>query len=479
MKIELLKNSEKDCRVLFFFEDENIIIDNSEIQVDDFAFDGKLSSTYLLSANGKKNLLVGLGKKDGLSLNSFKNSVMTAGKFFEGKKIEEIDIVLKDIDSISKTEILTGIVDAIIIGLYRFDIHLSKKEYSRISKVNIIGNDFDENDFAEVELAKQIAFAVNNARDLIMRNADDINPETLKNEIEAWASTQKNVSCKILNRQELIDEGMGLISAVGQCGNIGPYAIFMEYKNGGNKPTSALVGKGLTFDTGGLNLKPTGHIEDMRMDMGGAATMFSTFKALVENNEEVNVVCALGIAENLIGKNAYKPGDILKSKLGKTVEVGNTDAEGRLVLADILTFVQDNYKVDYIYDAATLTGAVTIALGLYYTAILGNNQDFINDVIEIGKETHEQIWQLPIDEDFSKMMKGSISDLTNSSGQRNGGTITAACFLQEFIKKDVKWAHFDIAGTAWVTTGNWNLYDKKYATGVMVKTFYNAIKKIK
>ncbi len=478
MKIELSKNSISDCRVIFLFENEKVIIDNNEIQVDSFAFNGKSSSSYLLSVDDKKNLLVGLAKEEDLKLNSFKKAVMTAGKFFESKKIEEIDIVLKDLKSISKEETLKAIVDAVVIGLYRFDVHLSKKEYARISKVNIIAEDFDDKDVEIVELATKLALSANNARDLVMRNADDVNPETFKNEVEAWANANK-ISCKILNRQELIDQEMGLISAVGRGGTCGPYAIFLEYKNGGEKPTTALVGKGLTFDAGGYNLKPTNYIEDMRMDMAGAATVFSTFKALVENKDAVNVVCAIGLAENLIGKDAYKPGDIVKSKSGKTVEIDNTDAEGRLVLADVLTFVQENYKVDYVFDVATLTGAVTIALGLYYTAILGNDQEMIDNVIEVSKETHEQLWQLPIDDDFAEMMKGSIADLTNSSGQRNGGTITAACFLKEFIKKDVKWAHFDIAGTAWVNSGNWNLYDKKYATGVMVKTFYNAVKKFK
>jgi len=478
MKIQLLKEYKNSYRVMFFFEDEKIIIDEKNIVVDDFIFNGKNGSQYLLSIDEKKYLLVGLGKEEEFKIRTVKKAVMSAGKFFEDKKVDSIDIVIKDISKIEKVDILKSIVDALAIGLYRFDVHLSKKEYSKISSVNLIIDKILKEDEEIVSDELRIALASNNARDLVMRNAEDLTPETFKNEIESWAKTQ-DVSIKILNRQQLIDEKMGLISAVGRGGSDGPYAVFIEYKNGGAKPTTALVGKGLTFDSGGYNLKPTKFIEDMRMDMGGAATMFSTFKALVENKDEVNVVCALGLAENLIGKDAFKPGDIIKSKSGKTVEIGNTDAEGRLVLGDVLTYVQDNYKVDYMFDAATLTGAVTIGLGLYHTAILGNNQDLIDTVIKTGKESDEQLWQLPLDEDFEEMVKGKVSDLSNITGHRNAGTITATAFLKQFVKDEVKWAHFDIAGTCWITSGNWNIYDKNYATGIMVRTFYNSVKNIK
>jgi leucyl aminopeptidase len=221
----------------------------------------------------------------------------------------------------------------------------------------------------------------------------------------------------------------------------------------------AMIGKGVIFDTGGLNLKPTGFMEDMYVDKGGASAVFGAFKGIVEAGLKVNVTVTIPLAENSVGNNSYRPSDIIVSKKGLTVEITNTDAEGRLILADAYTYTQQKYKIDSLIELSTLTGACMIALGTHYAGIFSNNADLSKSLITNGAHIGERIWELPIYDEIRDDMKGKASDLVNSAGSRYGGASQGAAFLENFVEEGVKWAHVDIAGYIKLNSSLANILD--------------------
>jgi leucyl aminopeptidase len=241
---------------------------------------------------------------------------------------------------------------------------------------------------------------------------------------------------------------MNLFYNVGKSASSEPRCVTVLYKGNpaSDEVEMAFVGKGLTFDTGGLNLKPTGAIEDMYYDKAGACAVMGALKGAMELGIKKNVVFAMGFAENSIDSNSYKPLDIIKSMKGITVEIGNTDAEGRLVLADTFTFVQREYKPKKLVDLATLTGAIMVALGQETAGLFSNDDDFAQEIKESGKEVFEAMWHMPITNEAKEAIKGSTADISNSGKSRWGGSSKAAAFLERFIEKGVKWVHLDIAG---------------------------------
>ncbi|BCN92717.1 putative cytosol aminopeptidase [Thiomicrorhabdus immobilis] len=257
----------------------------------------------------------------------------------------------------------------------------------------------------------------------------------------------------ILDREEMIEMGMGSFMAVAQGSITPPKMICLSYQGGkaGDAPI-ALVGKGVTFDTGGISLKPGEAMDEMKYDMGGAATVLGVFKALGELKPNINVVGVIPATENMPSGNAIKPGDVVTSLSGQTIEILNTDAEGRLILCDALTYTQQTYKPAKVIDMATLTGACIIALGHHVSAIMGNNQELVNELLAAGQATYDRFWQMPLGEEWDEQLKSNFADMANIGG-RAGGSITAAQFLARYTK-DVDWAHLDIAGTAWVSGAN-------------------------
>jgi leucyl aminopeptidase len=257
----------------------------------------------------------------------------------------------------------------------------------------------------------------------------------------------------ILDRKEMIEMGMGSFMSVAQGGDTPPKMICLSYTGGEkNQAPIALVGKGVTFDTGGISLKPGAAMDEMKYDMGGAATVLGVFKALGELKPNINVVGVIPATENMPSGNAIKPGDVVTSLSGQTIEILNTDAEGRLILCDALTYTQQTYQPSKIIDMATLTGACIIALGHHVSAILGNNQPLVDSLIKAGESTYDRFWQLPLGDEWDEQLKSNFADMANIGG-RAGGTITAAQFLARFTK-EIDWAHLDIAGTAWVSGKN-------------------------
>lgn len=253
---------------------------------------------------------------------------------------------------------------------------------------------------------------------------------------------------RVLKGQQLVDLGMNLFYNVGKGATSEPRCVTVLYK--GNPESDevdiAFVGKGLTYDTGGLNLKPTGSIEDMYYDKAGACAVIGALSGALELGIKKNVVFAMGFAENAIDANSYKPMDIIKSMKGITVEIGNTDAEGRLVLADTMTYVQREYKPKKLVDLATLTGAIMVALGNETAGLFSNDDDFAQEIKTCGMEVFEPMWQMPITEESKEQIKGAAADISNSGKSRWGGSSKAAAFLERFVEKGVKWVHLDIAG---------------------------------
>ncbi len=257
----------------------------------------------------------------------------------------------------------------------------------------------------------------------------------------------------ILEREQMIKMGMGSFMAVAQGCATPPKMICLSYKGGNAEDAPiALVGKGVTFDTGGISLKPGQAMDEMKYDMGGAATVLGVFKAIGELKPNLNIVGVIPATENMPSGDAIKPGDVVTSLSGQTIEILNTDAEGRLILCDALTYTQQEYKPAKVIDMATLTGACIIALGHHVSAIMGNNQQLVSDLLTAGENTYDRFWQMPLGEEWDEQLKSNFADMANIGG-RDGGSITAAQFLARYTK-EVDWAHLDIAGTAWVSGAN-------------------------
>ncbi|MEM8921797.1 MAG: leucyl aminopeptidase, partial [Pseudomonadota bacterium] len=303
---------------------------------------------------------------------------------------------------------------------------------------------------AETEFAplKAAADGTAVARDLVTEPPNVLHPESYAERIEALSDL--GLEIKVLDEPAMAELGMGSLLGVGQGSIRGSRLCVISWMGAGDKDTApvALVGKGVTFDTGGISLKPGAGMEDMKGDMGGSAAVVGAMVALAKRKAKANVVGLVGLVENMPDGNAIRPGDILTSASGQTIEIHNTDAEGRLVLADVLWYAQENYKPRAIVDLATLTGAIVISLGHEYAGLFSNNDDLAGQLSAAGDAEGEPVWRMPLGGAYDKLIDSPVADMKNVGG-RAGGSITAAQFLQRFIENDTPWAHLDIAGTAW------------------------------
>ncbi len=265
-----------------------------------------------------------------------------------------------------------------------------------------------------------------------------------------------DLECEILEESDMSKLGMGSLLSVSKGSIEAPKLISLSYKGNGNAKPIVLVGKGVTFDSGGISLKPGAGMDEMKYDMCGAASVLGTMRAVAEMKLKVNLTVVVPAVENMPAHNASKPGDVVTSMSGQTIEILNTDAEGRLILCDALTYIE-KFNPEVVIDTATLTGAVIVALGKHHSGVMANDQDLANDLISAGKTALDTAWQLPLDEEYDELLKSNFADMGNIGG-REAGTVTAACFLARYTK-DYRWAHLDIAGTAWISGS------KKGATG--------------
>ena len=300
---------------------------------------------------------------------------------------------------------------------------------------------------AAAEAARVYAEAQNRARDLQSMPANFATPSFLAGRAEEIAGAHEAVTVEVLGPEQIAAKGMGGLVAVSRGGGEPARLIVLRYAGGGAGPTLGLVGKGVTFDSGGISLKPGAGMQEMKYDMSGAAAVLEAVAAIAELGLAVDLVAVVPATENMPSGTAIKPGDVITQYNGTTVEVNNTDAEGRLILADALAYAVE-LGAERIVDLATLTGAVTIALGSTYAAVIANDDDLAAAVARAGTHSGELTWRLPLHPEFKALMKGKVADLSNLASKRKAGTITAASFLEEFVG-ETPWAHIDIAGTAW------------------------------
>lgn len=412
-------------------------------------FSGKEGATmlaYLTGKNEKRLLLLGLGAEKTLTEEGLRKAYAAAMKRCQDKKWLHVNFVLPKSD---KLDVARAVAEGVALTSYVFDEWQSKdnKKPFHVKKAVLVGT----RDQGICKKTLGILTGVNLARNLINRNALDVTPQTLGAEAKKMARSFSSVKASVLTKKQLEKEKMGLLLAVGSGGRIDPALVVVEYRGDpSSDDLTMVVGKGITFDTGGLNLKPTNFIEDMRADMGGAAAALGLIQAAASIKLKANIVAIVPTTENAIDAHSYKPGDVYRSHAGKTVEITNTDAEGRLVLADALSYGQKYYQPDRIIDLATLTGAVIIALGDLRAGLFSNNDKLAKLCEKAGEATGEKVWRMPLDPEYKALLKSNIADIKNAAGKRLAGSVTAAIFLKEFIQKKTPWIHLDIAGTAFL-----------------------------
>ncbi len=412
-------------------------------------------------------LLVGVGKRNDLSTTALRSTLRGALLSPYLKRVRDVEIIVHE----PKDDVIKAAIEAALIGTYAWEKYKTPdKNDKSIAKKHIFLAAAPKREYAETAA---ICGGVNLTRDLINDNADTVTSTYFEETVRDLVKGKKNISLEILNKKEMEKCGLGLHLAVNQGSKKEPKLIIARYKGGAkNGDYTAIIGKGMTYDTGGLNLKPTGHIETMRQDMSGAAAVVGALKNAIALNIKKNIIFACVMAENAIDALSYKPGDVIRGYSGKTVEIGNTDAEGRLVLADAMSYIVKNYKPARLIDIATLTGACVVALGHDYTGLVASDDKLARKLTEAAEVTDDRVWRLPIYPELKESVKSQIADIRNTGFPKGaGGTITAAEFLRQFTE-GTPWAHLDIAGTAFVD-GKQRMYFGHGATGASVRLLTN------
>jgi len=402
----------------------------------------------------KNRLYVGAETLKGVGVRS---AVATAMRSLLGKKYKSIKIATY-LSHPKCTASLRAAVEGLVLGAYTFTNYKSKKTTSKIKNVFISVEGYETNYEVSLEaMARAVhngeisANATNFTRDIVNTTPDDCYPEIMANIAEDLAKNS-NLKCKVLKPKQLRKEKMETLLAVARASRHKPRVIHLTHKPKNPKAVISLVGKGLTYDSGGLSLKPADYMVTMKSDKSGGSAVLGIMKAISEMNLPIEVHGFVGAVENMIGGDAYKPDDVLTAKNGKTIEIRNTDAEGRLVLADVLCYAQQEVKADYLFDFATLTGACVVGVGHYTSGVMGNADEPKDLVVNLATQAGELATKLDFNRHLKKTIKSEIADVCNISSTRYGGAVTAGQFLSEFIDdahKD-KWAHIDIAGPAFV-----------------------------
>jgi len=391
-------------------------------------------------------VVAGLGKREELDLERLRIVAALVAKEAARLKATSVAWALPEGDD--PDALAEGLVTGTILGAYRFDRFKSsdpdEPEPPRLESLTLLA---PEGVAAAAEAARVCAEAQNRARDLQSLPSNVATPSYLAARAEELAADHDALSVEVLGREEIAAKEMGGLVAVSQGSTEEPKLIVLRYAGGGSGETLGLIGKGVTFDTGGISLKPSAGMQEMKMDMSGAAAVLETVGAVAELGLALDLIAVVPSTENMPSGTAIKPGDIITQYSGKTVEINNTDAEGRLILADALAYAIEQ-GADRVVDIATLTGAVMIALGSTYAAVIGNDDALVGEIEDVGEATGELVWRLPLHAEYKALMKGTFADLTNAAAKRKAGAISAAGFLEEFVG-DTPWAHLDIAGTAW------------------------------
>lgn len=373
-------------------------------------------------------------------------SVISEALSISKDKIEvSFDYLSKDLKH--KDNIIKNVLIGMLSRNYCFKNYKLKDDTKLITKINLISN---QKNLINKNLiyAKNIDLGVSETRNLVTKPANVLNPQNFVNEIKKLSKI--GLKIEILDEIKLKKLGMNALLGVGQGSSSKSFVAIMKW-NGGKKNSKPLgfVGKGVCFDTGGISLKPARFMEEMKYDMAGAGTVTGLMKTLALRKAKVNAVGVVGLVENMPDGNAQRPGDVVKSYSGQTIEIFNTDAEGRLVLADILTYTEKRFKPKFMINLATLTGAIIVSLGNEFAGLFSNNDQLAERINKVGYKDNEKAWRLPLDKNFDKLMDSKIADMQNINYSGGAGSITAAQFLQRFIMNKTPWAHLDIAGMAW------------------------------
>ncbi len=420
---------------------------------------GKVGQTLLLHSlpgiKAERVLLVGIGNESELNARQWRKVATAVLSVLKGLGGADATLALQGVLINGRDAYATArlLVEVLADGRYVFDRYKSKKaEPSSLGKITLLCHKADQ---AGVERAAAqgaaIAAGMAYARDLGNLPPNVCHPSFMAEEARQLGKAYKGLKVEILDENKLRALGAGAFLAVSQGSEQPPRLIVMQYNGGkkGDKPY-ALVGKGITFDTGGISIKPSANMDEMKYDMCGAASVLGTFRTLLELQLPINVVGLLACAENMPSGRATRPGDIVTTMSGQTVEILNTDAEGRLVLCDTLTYAE-RFQPQAVIDVATLTGACIVALGSNTSGLMGNNDELIQQLLSAGERADDRAWQLPLFEEYQEQLDSPFADFANIGGPK-AGTITAGCFLSRFAKQ-YAWAHLDIAGTAWTSGG--------------------------
>jgi len=440
---------------------------------------GKLNEITVIHSLGKipaaRVAVVGLGKQPELSLNKIRGAVAETCRLLQKKGVKTMATVAQGAGTASITPEGSAqvVTEGALLGLYSFRKHMTKEaEYGEIEQIAIVDANQDNRSLLEkgCNRGRILAEATNLARDMVNEPANYMTPTHMA-EIATRLAKTYGLEISVLEREQMQELGMGALLGVTQGSRQPPKFIILQYKGSNSGEIKiALVGKGITFDSGGISIKPSQGMEEMKGDMAGGAAVMVAMGAIAQLKPGANVMALIPCAENLPGGNSIKPGDVLTAMDGKTIEIISTDAEGRLILADALSYARKQ-SARSIVDVATLTGACRVALGDVCTGAFTNNQELVDKVIAAGTEAGELVWQMPMYEEYKEQNKSDVADIKNVGG-RYGGAITAAQFLAEFAG-DTPWVHLDIAGTS--LSDKERNYLVKGATGVPVRTLINLV----
>lgn len=484
-----IKENSSDIIISFIYEDSNIQSETFkylnklskgelEKQIFDFkTITGSLCETFKYSiSQEKKAVIVGLGKKSSLTRQKFSQCIASAArcaKTIPNAKTLGIELIENKNEcncnyaNFTKKEAAQIIFTSARIGLYEFNKYITNKK-DTIETIELIDDEINQEIETGAQIGAYTSFAMKFAKDLINESAQIVTPNYVAT-IASEIAKEHKLEAKIYNKDKIRELNMNAFLAVGQGSTNEPRFIHLTYKPKTTpRKKIALIGKGITFDAGGLDIKPATSMLTMKSDMSGVASVLGIIQAIAKIQPDIELHVISALCENMPSGSAYKQGDVLIAKNGKTIEIDNTDAEGRLTLADALCYA-DTLDVDEVIDIATLTGAVIVSLGHNITGVMGNNQKQINKFIEVSKLSAENTWQMPILEELKDNLRSDIADLKNTGG-RNAGTSTAAWFLSNFTKSN-SWLHLDIAGTAYLEKSNKETLSGP--TGVMIRTIIN------
>lgn len=452
-----------DLLVVFVFQDETLfkkqtsqlssIFNAAAAALSSKDFSGKDGESLLLYTQKKNTtrlFLLGLGESKKFTLEKLRRAAASASKKAKALKLTSAAIAVPDVETIlpeSIEEIAEAMAEASLLSIYKFDKYLTgQKNGKPLSELKFVtSGSFTSDIQSGLTTGQIIAEGTIHARDLTNAPGSEIYPETLAADVKSIGK-KNGFTVSIFDKKKIQQLKMGGVIGVSKGSEKEPRFITLEYgKSYAKKGTIVLVGKGVTFDSGGISIKPSAGMAEMKMDMGGAAAVIGTFHAVSRLKLKKHVIGLIPSVENMPSGSAVKPGDIIRHFNGKTSEVDNTDAEGRLILADALSYAS-KFKPSVVIDLATLTGACVVALGHYASGMMGNDQETMDALNTAGSKTYDRVWQLPMYDEYEKLIKSDVADVKNVGG-RWAGAITAGWFLKKFIG-DYKWVHLDIAGTA-------------------------------